>query len=252
MQRLTDYIKANTLGHNRTFCIDRRIARDVRSALQLAGIRFTCWGWYPGIPQELETQFDKEPKRGYALFTGPFTEESIERIAELAPGDSAVFALEQEEFDTAAENAESYAAHRENEDTDGWDPYAGNPAFYPHCNMSDIIELAIFNQMRDIILWADGKHPLQKGDRLYISSEDFHGPVGAGICWDESGERLVHMEAYRSIVVLQRSQENEFGFIWLDAYPDIKAASAKPTGLDLLPYMKQTEAYRNACGPTEL
>lgn len=86
VSKLRDFIENNTLDHDETFCIERWKAHKIKTALDRFGIGYTCWGWYPDLPEEMDTLYD-EPKRIYALFTGPFTKDAILQIYELALSD---------------------------------------------------------------------------------------------------------------------------------------------------------------------
>lgn len=86
MSELRDFIKANILDHNETFCIERWKTNKIKTALDRFGISYTCWGWYPDLPEEMDALYD-EPKRMYALFTGPFIKNAVLYIHDLMLSD---------------------------------------------------------------------------------------------------------------------------------------------------------------------
>ena len=86
MSELRDFIKANMLDHDEIFCIERWKTDKIKAALDKFGIGYTCWGWYPNLPEEMDILYD-EPKRIYALFTGPFTKDAVLQIHDMMLSD---------------------------------------------------------------------------------------------------------------------------------------------------------------------
>lgn len=83
ISKLNDFIEANKLDHNETFCIERWNVSKIKAVFDKFDINYTCWGWQLGLPEEMDILY-AEPKRIYALFTGPFTKDAILQIHELA------------------------------------------------------------------------------------------------------------------------------------------------------------------------
>lgn len=69
--------------------------------------------------------------------------------------------------------------------------------------------------------------------------------VGTGMIFDTDNNTIKEYETYHLTLVLKKDMMQPNGFYLVTAYPDLEHPDIEPTGRDLTPFVKDTQAYKS-------
>lgn len=124
---------------------------------------------------------------------------------------------------------------------------SANTRFKNQTLMYDSLYNVLDARMKHIIQWLyDSKEDtFTITDEPYLENHtDVNGePLPIGIGFKQEHNKIAEYETTYVTMHLQRA-DNEYGFVIVTAYPDIKTPEAVPTGRDLTDLIKQTTTYQ--------
>lgn len=114
-----------------------------------------------------------------------------------------------------------------------------------HKYAMDLIDIAIWANKSQITDWMmnalDGEK--QPFHMKFDSEKD--DIVGTGMIFDNSTNTIKEYATKHMTFVLKRDMTQPNGFYMITAYPDFDYHDIEPTGRDLTPFIKESQAYKN-------
>lgn len=108
-----------------------------------------------------------------------------------------------------------------------------------------MLDDAIYSNEDDIINWM---MEATEGEKQAFHTHFKKGKddmVGTGMIFNNKNNTIKEYETYHLTLVLKKDMMQPNGFYLVTAYPDLEHPDIEPTGRDLTPFIKDTQAYKS-------
>lgn len=108
-----------------------------------------------------------------------------------------------------------------------------------------MLDDAIYSEKEDIANWMMDATDGEKQAFHIKFKKDKDDIVGTGMIFDNENNMIKEYETYHLTFVLKKDMAQPNSFYLVTAYPDLEHPDVEPTGRDLTPFIKDTQAYKS-------
>lgn len=108
-----------------------------------------------------------------------------------------------------------------------------------------MLDDAIYSEKEDIANWMMEATEGEKQAFHIKFKKDKDDIVGTGMIFDNENNMIKEYETYHLTFVLKKDMAQPNSFYLVTAYPDLEHPDVEPTGRDLTPFIKDTQAYKS-------
>lgn len=108
-----------------------------------------------------------------------------------------------------------------------------------------MLDDAIYSEKEDIANWMMEATEGEKQAFHIKFKKDKDDIVGTGMIFDNENNMIKEYETYHLTFVLKKDMAQPNSFYLVTAYPDLEHPDVEPTGRDLTPFIKNTQAYKS-------
>lgn len=108
-----------------------------------------------------------------------------------------------------------------------------------------MLDDAIYSEKEDIANWMMEATEGEKQAFHIKFKKDKNDIVGTGMIFDNENNMIKEYETYHLTFVLKKDTAQPNSFYLVTAYPDLEHPDVEPTGRDLTPFIKDTQAYKS-------
>ena len=108
-----------------------------------------------------------------------------------------------------------------------------------------MLDDAIYSEKEDIVNWMMEATDGEKQAFHIKFKKDKDDIVGTGMIFDNENNMIKEYETYHLTFVLKKDMAQPNSFYLVTAYPDLEHPDVEPTGRDLTPFIKDTQAYKS-------
>lgn len=108
-----------------------------------------------------------------------------------------------------------------------------------------MLDDAIYSEKEDIANWMMEATEGEKQAFHIKFKKDKDDIVGTGMIFDNENNMIKEYETYHLTFVLKKDTTQPNSFYLVTAYPDLEHPDVEPTGRDLTPFIKDTQAYKS-------
>lgn len=108
-----------------------------------------------------------------------------------------------------------------------------------------MLDDAIYSEKEDIANWMMEATDGEKQAFHIKFKKDKDDIVGTGMIFDNENNMIKEYETYHLTFVLKKDMAQPNSFYLVTAYPDLEHPDVEPTGRDLTPFIKDTQAYKS-------
>lgn len=108
-----------------------------------------------------------------------------------------------------------------------------------------MLDDAIYSEKENIANWMMEATDGEKQAFHIKFKKDKDDIVGTGMIFDNENNMIKEYETYHLTFVLKKDMAQPNSFYLVTAYPDLEHPDVEPTGRDLTPFIKDTQAYKS-------